>query len=171
MSRLGTVISEHNGRIAAGGILWYIVGLMFVASVVGLFKEMVLGNWGNTPYFFVVGPLLGLVLLWLFSLWRQTLVIYTHGFVWNRLFRSPIEIRFDEIQDVNVTRIVNRKAMHLKGEHLEIVLDLRNGKSLKITNDLTGVEQLVPYVRGSQQSVAQAAPGASPGAPPASPWG
>lgn len=161
---LGPVISEHKGRLAAGGVSWYVVGIMFAASVVGVFKAVIAGEWDTILYFVIVLPLLGAFLFWLYSRWKQTLVIHTEGFEWKRLGRAPVVVRYDEIANVNVTRHRSRQSMHMKGEHTVLDIRLKSGKTVTITNDIKDVEQLASYAGN-----AAAPAGGQP--PAASPWG
>jgi len=164
--QLGPVISEHKGRLAAGGVSWYVVGLMFVASIVGAFKAVVAGDWNLILYFLVALPLLGGFLFWLYTRWKQTLILHTEGFEWKRIARANIVVRYDEIDKVHVRREVSRRAMHMKGEHTVLTVRLKSGKTVTITNDIENAEQLASYADSSK---AAAAPGGSP--PAASPWG
>ncbi|MBX3247007.1 MAG: hypothetical protein KF901_07490 [Myxococcales bacterium] len=164
--QLGQVISEHHGRLAAGGLGWYVVGIMFVASIVGAGKAIVAGNMDEILYFVIALPVLGSVLFWFFTRWKQTLVIHTEGFEWKRLLRADVVVRYDEIDNVEVTRYRSGRSMHLKGEHTIVDIRLKSGKYVKMTNDIENVEQLEGYAGHSKAATAVAGPPAA-----ASPWG
>ena len=160
-ANLGAVVSQHRGRFAAGGVNWYLGGLALLAGGWGLINELINGELINVPFFLLVLGGAGLWLFWLWSRWKQTLTIYTDGFEWRRIARAPLVVRFDEVTGVDVYRVISRQAMHLKGEHVEITLRLRDNRKVKITNDIEGVEQLVGYVERPAAVEASAA----------SPWG
>ena len=160
---LGDVVSEHRGRFAAGGIGWYLGGLMFLAAGYGLFNELINGELINVPGMLLFLGASGLWLFWLWSRWKQTLTIYTQGFEWRRIARAPVVVRFDEVASVDVYRVRSRQSMHLKGEHVEVTLRLRDDRKVKLTNDIEGIEQLVAYVDRPAPAAAAAAE--------VSPWG
>lgn len=158
---LGPVISEHQGRIAAGGIGWYIGGLMFGASIVGVFKSLIAGAFSEVLYMLVFAIGTGLWLFWLFAKWKQSLTIYQHGFVHRRVVGAPRTVRFDEVNQVEVYRQASRQSLHTKGLHVEVTLYLRAGGTLVLSNDIADIEQLAVYAQPGGAS----AGGPSAGAP------
>ncbi|MFK8001622.1 MAG: DUF6585 family protein [Polyangiales bacterium] len=170
-SELGPVISEHQGRFAAGGIGWYVGGLVFVSGVVSLGYALVRGAFHEIPSSLFALAVMTPWLLFLYSKWKQTLTIHQLGFVHRRILREPRVLRFDQVQDVDIYRVHQRGSWHLKGVHVEVTLFLHGGGKLVISNDIEGIEQLAAYAKpdGAGQSSVQNAAGPQGGG--ASPWG
>ena len=103
---LGPVLSEHKGRIAAGGIGWFVGGLIFAATGFGFLQAIF------TADFAKLGPaLLGILVsgLWLFynyTRYAQTLTIRRDGFVWTRLLRAPLVLGFADVADAKMTEVI-----------------------------------------------------------------
>jgi hypothetical protein len=161
-TELGAFISEHKGRFAAGGISWYLGGILFAAGFVGMGREILAGNWVNIPFFLLVCGCAGLWLFYNFTRWKQKITLYSDGFVWTRVVRKPVVVRWADVASVQVTRRSSRQAMHLKGFHVDVDLALRDGSHVVVTNDMDGVETIASYA---------STPAEPSGPPPASPWG
>ncbi|MEM9863151.1 MAG: DUF6585 family protein [Myxococcota bacterium] len=146
-ANLGAMVSVHNGRMAAGGLGWYVAGVMALAAVVGVFRALVSARWGELLYLLVMLATLGAYLFWLYARWKQKLTIYQHGFIHQPVLGAARAVRFDEVEHVDVRREVNRRAVHLKGEHVRITLHLNDGKRMVLTNDIADVEHLTGYIR------------------------
>lgn len=169
MLELGPVISEHRGRFAAGGVGWYLGGVLFASGVFGLGNALIQGAFIDIPFMLVVTFITSLWLLFLYAKWKQTLTIHQLGFVHRRLLREPRVLRFDQVQDVDIYRVHKRGSWHMKGVHVEVTLFLHGGGKMVITNDIDGIEQLAAYAKPGGAGQAQSAAPAQQGE--ASPWG
>lgn len=170
-SELGPVISEHKGRFAAGGIGWYLGGVLFAAGVVGFGNALISGAFFDIAYMLVVITITGFWLFFLYSKWKQTLTIHQLGFVHRRVLRAPRVLRFDQVQDVDIYRVHKSGSWHMKGVHVEVTLFLHGGGKMVITNDIEGVEQIAAYAKpGAAANPAQSG-AAAPQVGGPSPWG
>lgn len=167
MSDLGPVVSTHEGRLAAGGFLWPIGGVLLLSGPALLVRGVASGDpaglvegLGSFALATGVGALL---VLYAYALRAQRIVAHQHGLVWTRFLRAPFVLRWDQIADVRMrTTYGGRGSFHLKGQHVELEVDLRDGRSISITNDLDRVEELRGYMMSSSQPRVAPAP---------SPWG
>ncbi len=162
-TELGAIISEHKGRLAAGGVSWYVGGILFVSGILGMGNEVMAGNWINIPFFLLVVGCAGLWLFYSYTRWRQKITLYSEGFVWTRVVRKPLTVRFADVASVQVTRTGGRRAMHLKGVDVRVDLKMRDGSHVVVSNDMNGIETI------ASSAGAISKPAAGP--PPASPWG
>lgn len=167
MSDLGPVVSTHEGRLAAGGLLWPIGGVLLLAGPAWLLRGIASGDPARFVEglgAFALGVAAGASLLtYAYALRAQRIVAHQHGLVWTRFLRAPLVLRWDRIRDVRMrTTYGGRGTFHLKGQDIELEIDLTDGTSLSIHDDLERVEEL----RGIMMSAARPAPSPSP-----SPWG
>lgn len=175
---LGPVLSTHKGRLAAGGYFWWVGGLAGVFGAYRAITGSIGGDWALAGQG-VTGVLFGLALaIYPSFLLLQTLTAHQHGFVWTRLLRAPVRVRWSDVANVSVRTEHDRRALHMKGANVELDITLRDGRHVFVTNDLEGIEQIQGYLaRGAQ--AATAAPTSAWGPPPAgggagappSPWG
>lgn len=171
MQDLGPVLSTHKGRIAAGGYLWYMAPLVFLFGAWALVSAPFTGDWGRAGSG-VLGMGLALVLLiWPVMKLRQTLTAYQNGFVWERLFRAPLTVRWADVRNVRITEEHDRRAIHAKGVHLEIEITLADRSVVVISNDLDDIDAIQGYLRSAASAPRAAVAGAPPPAAPPSPWG
>lgn len=160
---LGPLSSTHKGRIAAGGIVWYIAGLMFAAGAYAFLSGLVTMSFERLPGALGGMAIGGVGLLYGYVKYAQTLAIHQHGFVWKRFLRAPIVVRWDQVKAVRVETWRERRTLHTKGEHTEIAIDLTSGGTVTLTNDIDRVDDVRGYLRSGG--------GSSGAAPAASPWG
>lgn len=168
---LGPVISEHKGRLAAGGIGWYLGGVFLAGCTFGLLKALVAGSLGEVLYMLIAGGGAALWLLWLYSKWKQSITIHQLGFVLRRVFREPRAVRFDQVTRVDVHRTSSRQSIHLKGVHVELCLSLQDGSRMVLTNDIADIEQLASYAQPGGPSAGGPSQGGAIGSHEPSPWG
>lgn len=166
MSDLGPVLSAHEGRFAAGGYLWPVGAVLLVAGPLLFLRGLAAGapvtleGLGTAALAMSLGALL---LLYAFVLRAQRIVAHQQGFVWTRFLRAPLVVRWDEIRDMRVrTTYGGRGTYHLKGQEIELELDLKGRRTISISNDLDRIEDLRAHVISLRQAQATPAP---------SPWG
>ncbi len=172
MHSLGPVISTHTGRFASGGYFWYISTLMVVFSGYAIVSAPFTGDWARAGSG-VSGVALGLALMVYPAYKRfQTLVVHQEGFEWRRPLRAPLVLRWSEVARVHVTTEYNRRALHMKGTHVELEITRIGGGTVVLSNDLDGIEQVRGYLeRAAAANSGGAAAPAAGAAAGASPWG
>ena len=173
MNDLGPILSTHQGRIAAGGLIWYIVGIMFVGSVVAIGKALIAVDYTTLINVVLTGAFSALILLWAYSLYAQTLNVHQYGFVWKPFLRAPVTVKWSDVRSFNVesrqgrTKVaLLRFPLHMKGQHTVISMTLADGKTVELSNDIDKVEDIRGYLANAGGS---ATPATSASA--ASPWG
>lgn len=165
MTDLGPVLSTHKGRFAAGGLLWPVGGVLLLAGPVMLVRGLLAGTpaglFEGAGGLALATPAGALLLLYAYSLFAQEIVAHQQGLVWTRFLRAPLVLRWDQVRSVQMrTTVGGRGTFHLKGQDIELELELTDGRSISITNDLERAEELRGYM--SQPA---------PTAPAPSPWG
>lgn len=157
MEDLGPVLSKHDGRIAAGGYFWWVGGLALVFGAYRVVTGAVGGDFVLAGQG-VTGMAFGAVLwVWPAYLRFQTLTAHQNGFVWKRILRAPVVVRWADVTGVQMRTEHNRRALHMKGTNVELDISLRSGGHVVVSNDLDGIEQIQGYLqRGAAAPPAQA---------------
>lgn len=178
MNDLGPVLSTHKGRIAAGGYFWYVGVLTAVFSAYSIVQAPFSGDYGRALSGVTGLAFAFVLLLYPTYVYLQRLVAHQHGFVWTRPLRAPVVVRWSDVANVQMTTEHNRRALHMKGVHVELDITLRSGEHVYVSNDLDGIEQIQGYLQQGARGAAapaQQAWGAPQGGPPQggppSPWG
>lgn len=126
----------HRGTFGAGGWLWYIGGVFIASAVAQLVKLGSGASIGEGLALAGGSAALGsLLLIAPIMRWRQSVELFEHGLVHNRLFGRVTVARAD-VRNVSVTRHHSRLGMHT-----EVVVELANGRELSIVG-VDNAEQL-----------------------------
>jgi hypothetical protein len=176
MDDLGPVLSTHKGRLAAGGYFWYLAALMTVFGGWSVVSAPFTGDWVRAGNGVTAVAVACVIVIYPAYRLLQTLTAHQNGFVWKRLLRAPVVVRWVDVANVRMLTEHNRRALHMKGTHVELDITLKSGEHVVVTNDLEGIEQIQGYLQRGAAAPAQTAgawgappqPGA--GGPP-SPWG
>jgi hypothetical protein len=144
---LGRMVSQHQGRMLAGGWLIYI-GLILVASGCLALVKMAQGEeavpGGGDPLVIAAGFAIGALFLFIsYRRWKQSLTVYEGGFVWAR-GRRERAVRWDEVADYNALTTHSRN-----GASYELTVRTRDGKTLVLTDAIENVQQLHGYLGSS----------------------
>lgn len=176
MNDLGPVLSTHKGRLASGGYFWYLGALMTVFGLYAVVSAPFTGDYAKAGSGILGVGVAAVLMLYPAYMYFQRLVAHQHGFVWTRPMRAPVVLRWADVANVAMSTEHNRRALHMKGTHVELDITLRSGEHVVVTNDLEGIEQIQGYLQHGARSAAPLPSGpwgGSPGQPPGppSPWG
>lgn len=149
--QFGALVSTHKGTLFARPFGALIGLFLTVGGAYAATKALLAGE--QSDVLLSAGLALGglLVLGWRFYLWRQTLLIHQRGFVLKRLGQAPIEVAFEQVRRLEITRV--RKTV---GAGLFSVYDyeLLDGRVVRVTSDIEGVDVLKNHATPKSQAPA-----------------
>ena len=160
--RLGRSLSLHTGTFGAGGWLWYVGGILYLAGFANLAQIMGLtgkqsgppASIGTAAACFVIGALVLIVPL---LRWRQRVELFERGFLWQRLTGQTL-VQRENVRSVELVQHTSRS-----GTHMEVLVHLADGGELSLSG-LSNSEQLANMLRAYAQPVGQ--PGGTAGFAP-----
>lgn len=158
-ARLGRSLSVHTGTFGAGGWLWYVGGILYLAGFANLAQVAGLtGNQSGPPASigaaaacFVIGALVLIVPL---LRWRQRVELFERGFVWQRLTGQRL-VQRDDVRRAELIQHTSRS-----GTHMEVLVHLADGSELSLSG-LSHSDQLANLLRAYAQPAGQ--PGGTAG--------
>ena len=147
--QLGRRLSFHKGLFTAGGWLWYIGGILVLSFFANLVKgEIVLAFASlGCGLLCLIAPVLK---------WRQSLAVFEHGFVWQRLTGAR-SVRKEEVAQATMTTHTSRA-----GSYVEVEILLSDDRELSVVG-VSEPEQLFNTLNAwTARAAAQSDTGGTP---------